>query len=88
MIWSGFIAALWVFGATITAFLPMRRQMVPGIALLVAAPVLIGWLAYDFGWLVAAMATAAFASMFRHPLRYLIARARGQNPALPPELVD
>ena len=88
MIWSGFIAALWVFAATITAFLPMRRQIVPGIALLLAAPVLIGWLAHDFGWLVATLACAAFASMFRHPLRYLMARARGHNPALPPELVE
>ena len=52
MIWSVLIGALWVLAATITAFLPMRLQMVPGIALLVAAPVLIVWLGFDFGWLV------------------------------------
>ena len=88
MIWSGIIAALWVLAATVTAFLPMRRQMVPGIVLLAAAPVLILWLATDFGWLVALLAVGAFASMFRHPLRYLVARAQGRNPALPPELTE
>lgn len=88
MIWSGLLAAIWVLAATVTAFLPMRRQMVPGTALLVAAPVLIFWLGHDFGWMVSVLAVGAFASMFRNPLKYLIARARGQNPALPPELVD
>ncbi|MFZ3581110.1 DUF2484 family protein [Loktanella sp. DJP18] len=88
MIWSGLLAAFWVLAATVTAFLPMKRQMLPGIALLVAAPILIFWLGHDFGWLVAALAVAAFASMFRNPLIHLIARARGQNPALPPELLE
>ena len=88
MIWSGVIAAFWVLAATVTAFLPLRRQFVPGVVLLVAAPVLIAWLLHDFSWPVAVAATLAFASMFRHPLRYLIARARGQNPALPPEIYE
>jgi hypothetical protein len=87
VIWSVLIGALWVLAATITAFLPMRLQMVPGIALLVAAPVLIVWLGFDFGWLVGVAAFLAFGSMFRNPLRYFWARARGQNPALPSELL-
>ncbi|MBU2359092.1 MAG: DUF2484 family protein [Alphaproteobacteria bacterium] len=86
--WSGVLAALWVLAATVTAFLPLRRQFVPGVALLVAAPVLIVWLGVDFGWPVAVVGLLAFASMFRNPLRYLIARARGQNPALPPEIYE
>lgn len=77
------IAALWVVASTITAFLPMRRQYVPGIALLVAAPVLIGWLAYDFGWLFGVVAVFAFVSMFRNPLVYIYRRLRGQNPEVP-----
>ncbi len=86
MIWSAFCGVLWVLAATGTAFLPMRRQFVPGVALLITAPVLIIWLGYEAGWLVAVLAVLAFASMFRNPLRYLIARVRGQNPTLPPEM--
>lgn len=79
-------AFLWVVAATVTAFLPMRRQMVPGLALLIAAPLLIVWLGIIYGWWLAALGLAAFASMFRNPLRYLWARARGQTPELPAEL--
>lgn len=77
------VAALWAVAATVTAFLPMRRQYVPGVTLLVLAPVLIVWLAVDLGWLVALGATLAFLSMFRNPLRYLIARLRGRRPQVP-----
>lgn len=76
-------AALWAIAATATAFLPMRRQYVPGISLLIAAPFIILWLGYDFGWLLAIAATAGFVSMFRNPLRYFYARARGERPELP-----
>lgn len=61
-------ACLWVLAATVTALLPMRRQYPPGLTLLVLAPVLIGWLAHDYGLWVAALALAAFLSMFRRPL--------------------
>lgn len=77
------IAILWVFAATGTALLPMRFQYVPGVALLVGAPFLIFWLGYDFGWWVAVAASFGFVSMFRNPLRYLFAKARGQNPERP-----
>jgi hypothetical protein len=82
LLWSG----LWVVAATITAFLPMRRQYIPGIPLLVVAPVLIFWIGSVHGWWVSALALAAFASMFRNPIKYFWAKARGQNPQLPPEL--
>ena len=77
------LAALWVVLATIVAFLPMRRQYLPGVVLLVAAPLLIIWLGYDYGWWVSVLAFFAFVSMFRNPLIYLYARARGQNPEIP-----
>ena len=80
---SAVIACLWVLAATITALLPMRRQYVPGVALLIAAPVLIGALVWDYGWIVGGLATLGFVSMFRNPLRYLLARARGENPQVP-----
>lgn len=77
------IGCIWVVLAVITALLPMRRQYVPGVALLLLAPVLIIWIGVDFGWIVGLLATAAFLSMFRNPLRYIYARARGQNPEIP-----
>ncbi len=80
------LSILWVLAATVTALLPMRAQYPPGIVLLIAAPVLIVWLGAVHGWWVSALALAAFGSMFRNPLRYLWARARGQRPELPPEL--
>lgn len=80
---SAIIACLWVLAATITALLPMRRQYVPGITLLVAAPVLIIWIGYDYGWFVAVIGLVAFVSMFRNPLIYFYRRARGERPEIP-----
>jgi hypothetical protein len=82
------VGCLWVVAAAITAMLPMRRQMVPGIALLVAAPVLIVWIGASHGWWWAAFGLFAFLSMFRNPLRYFIGRAMGHRVELPPELRD
>lgn len=81
-----FLGCLWVLAATFTAFLPMRRQYVPGVSLLLAAPVLLVWIGIVHGWLWVLLGLAAFGSMMRNPLRYLIARMRGQEPVLPPEI--
>ena len=83
MNWPVVIAALWVLAATVVALLPMRMQYVPGVALLLVAPVLIIWLEVLYGWWVGVLALLAFISMFRNPLRYLLARARGQRPEIP-----
>lgn len=64
-------AALWAVAATVVALLPMRRQYAPGLALLVAAPVLIVWLGVENGWGWSVVALLAFLSMFRRPLAYL-----------------
>ena len=76
-------ACIWVFCATATALLPMRHQYIPGVTLLILAPVLILWLGSDLGWGWSLAAFAGFVSMFRNPLRYFYARARGQSPELP-----
>ncbi|WP_299200781.1 DUF2484 family protein [uncultured Tateyamaria sp.] len=76
----------WVFAATVVAMLPMRHQYIPGVTLLIAAPALILWVGISVAWWAGALALAAFVSMFRNPLRYFLAKARGQNPQLPPEL--
>jgi len=80
------LGCFWVLAAAVTALLPMRRQMLPGTMLLLAAPVLLVWIGAVHGWVWLALGLAAFASMFRNPLIYLWKRARGQTPELPPEL--
>ncbi len=80
---SAIIAILWVLAATVTAFLPMKRQYVPGIALLGVAPVLIVWLGIDYGLIVGILAALGFVSMFRNPLIYFYRRARGERPEIP-----
>lgn len=66
------LAALWVLAATGVAFLPMRQQYIPGIALLVAAIPLLVFLTIQHNvWIVLAV-LAAILSMFRRPLKALL----------------
>ena len=74
---------LWVLAAAVVALLPMRRQFVPGVALLIAAPGLLAWIAWDHGAWVLACGLFAFVSMFRNPLIYFWRRARGEQPEVP-----
>lgn len=73
----------WVFASAIVAMLPMRRQYVPGVALLLAAPVLIVMIGLQVGWLAAGLGLFAFVSMFRNPLRFILAKLQGKNPQVP-----
>ena len=76
--------ALWVLAATLVALLPMRRQFIPGVALLIAAPALLAWIGWTHGWLWLAFGLFAFFSMFRRPLRYFLMRALGRPTEVPP----
>jgi hypothetical protein len=71
------LAAIWALAAAVVALLPMRLQYLPGSLLMLAAPVLIAAIGWQFGWIAGLAALAAFVSMFRNPLRYLWRRARG-----------
>lgn len=82
------LGGLWVIAATVVAFLPMRRQMIPGLGLLIAAPVLLVWIGAEHGFWWAAAGLFAFVSMFRNPLRYFLRRALGRPADLPPELEE
>ncbi|OAN93214.1 DUF2484 family protein [Sulfitobacter geojensis] len=77
------ICILWVFASAGVAMLPMRQQYIPGIVLLIAAPVLIFFIGQQVGWVMALLAIAAFVSMFRNPLKFIVAKLRGQNPQVP-----
>jgi len=63
-------ACLWVLLGAITAMLPMRLQFAPGLSLLVAAPILLIWIASVHGIWIAVFAALAVISMFRRPLMY------------------
>ena len=76
----------WVLAATVTAMLPMQRQMVPGLILLATAPLIIAWIGWQHGWIFAILGLLAFLSMFRNPLKYLWKKARGGKPDLPEEI--
>ncbi|MBN8631143.1 MAG: DUF2484 family protein [Rhodobacterales bacterium] len=80
------LGCVWVIAAAVVAMLPMRRQMVPGLALLAAAPVLLIWIGYTHGWLWLAIGFFAFLSMFRNPLLYFLRRALGRTPLLPKDM--
>lgn len=80
------LGCFWVLAAAGTAMLPIRRQMVPGIALLAVAPVLLVWIGWAHGWLWLAIGLFAFLSMFRNPLLYFLRRAMGRPALLPKEL--
>lgn len=70
---------LWVVAATIVAFLPMRMQVVFGFGLAISAIILIGWLSVTVAPWVGVVALAAFVSMFRRPLVYLVRRYFGRG---------
>ncbi|GAA6182228.1 hypothetical protein NBRC116594_36660 [Shimia sp. NS0008-38b] len=70
-------ACFWVLAAAGVAMLPMRRQYAPGLALLVMAPVLIGVIFYEHGWLFGGVALFGFLSMFRRPLMFFGRKALG-----------
>ena len=42
--------ALWIIAAALTAMMPMRAQMIPGIGLLIIAPALLIWVGLAHGW--------------------------------------
>ena len=80
------LGCLWVLASAATAMLPMRWQMVPGLALLGMAPVLLVWIGFLHGWLWLAVGLFAFLSMFRNPLLYFLRRALGRPARRPKEL--
>lgn len=71
---------IWVIAITIVAMLPMRLQWFPGLALLIAAPALLAWIAADHGWWVLTLGAFAFMSMLRRPLGYLMHRFVSSRP--------
>ena len=72
------LGAFWVIASAIVAMLPMKRQYVPGLSLLLAAPFLLAFIGYQHGWAWVVLGTLAFVSMFRNPLIYIFKRLTGR----------
>ncbi|SHH84421.1 Protein of unknown function [Marivita hallyeonensis] len=67
----------WVFASVLVAMLPMRRQYVPGVLLLLAAPMLIYVIAVEVALWAGFAAMAAFLSMYRNPLKFFWKKVTG-----------
>lgn len=80
------LAFIWVVASAITAMLPMRRQYIPAVTLLILIIPLLIFVGYQNGWWVSLIAVFAAISMFRHPLRYIIRKMLGLPVSLPKEL--
>jgi Protein of unknown function (DUF2484) len=76
-------ACLWLIAATSLAVLPVRRQMVPGIALGVAGLGLIVWIGVENGWGWSLALLLAAASLGRNGIRALVAHLRGEKFEVP-----
>ncbi|MEE9427263.1 MAG: DUF2484 family protein [Paracoccaceae bacterium] len=80
------LAAIWAILASFVALMPMRRQYAPGVTLLALAPLMIGFIGVQHGFLPAGLGLLAFLSMFRNPLIYFYKKAMGKPVELPKEL--
>lgn len=69
---------LWVVAGSITVFLPLRQQMIPGALLLLSGLGLVVWIGWDNGWIWSLVFVAIFASLFRRPLMALARHLRGR----------
>lgn len=78
-------AALWVVAATLTAFLPIRRQIVPGTLLGLAGLGLVVWIGQENGWIWTVIALLAFVSLFRNGFKVIPALLRGEKITIPDE---
>lgn len=73
------LCLIWVFLSVTVATLPLRMQYIPGAILLVAGPVLIILIGFEVGVVFSLLGLAAFVSMFRNPLRFVLAKLRGKE---------
>lgn len=73
----------WVLAASLVAFLPIRRQILPGTLLGLSAFALLGWIGAQNGWIWTAVGVFAFVSLFRNGFRAIPALMRGEKLDIP-----
>ncbi|MEP5090633.1 MAG: DUF2484 family protein, partial [Paracoccaceae bacterium] len=64
------LCCVWTLSSGAVAMLPVQRQYIPGVVLILLVPVLIVMVGLQYNWGVAVLGAAAFLSMFRNPLEY------------------
>lgn len=75
-----FIAAsLWVVAATLVAFLPIPRQILPATLPGLAGLAIPVWIGFEKGWLRAILGLRGFASLFRNGFKVLPALLYGET---------
>lgn len=65
------VLGIWALATMALAPLPMKYQMLPGLALLLVLPVLLIWIGQVHGFLPVLIGLAAAVSLFRKPLGVL-----------------
>jgi len=76
-------ACLWVVAATLLAFLPVRRQILPGTLLGLAGLGIVVWIGWENGWVWTLIALLAFASLFRNGFKVIPMLIRGEKIEIP-----
>ncbi|WP_417247010.1 DUF2484 family protein [Celeribacter sp.] len=66
--------AIWALATMALAPLPLRYQILPGVALLLVLPVLLVWVGLTYGVWPVLIGLAAAVSLFRKPLGVLWCR--------------
>jgi len=78
-------ASLWVVAATLVAFLPIRRQILPATLLGLAGLAILVWIGVEKGWVWTILGLLGFASLFRNGFKALPALLRGEKIEIPEE---
>ncbi|MGH1368741.1 MAG: DUF2484 family protein [Maritimibacter sp.] len=76
---------VWVLLATPLAFLPIRKQIIPGSILGIAGLALLVWIGLENGWGWTFCGFLAFASLFRNGFKVIPALLRGEKIVIPDE---
>lgn len=76
---------VWVLLATPLAFLPIRKQVIPGSILGLAGLALLVWIGFENGWVWTLVGFLAFASLFRNGFKVIPMLIRGEKIVIPEE---
>lgn len=74
---------VWVLLATPLAFLPIRKQVIPGTILGVLGLALLVWIGFENGWVWTLVGFLAFASLFRNGFKVIPMLLRGEKIEIP-----
>lgn len=74
---------LWALAATATAFLPIRKQIIPGTILGLGGLAILAWVGAQNGWVWTIVGLLAFISLFRNGFKVIPMLIRGEKIEIP-----